>query len=242
MGESTLTTKNVVKEIKMPLMYNNYNFTNRIQNGLYMEDLNYSNNLDSKNKEENNSFSFKKDKSCCSCTKTKCIKKYCECFANNKLCIDCHCQNCMNKSKSYNYTQKSSINISETENDLDEPICTCTKSNCCKKYCECYKLGKKCTNKCRCINCMNMDKNNLITNNKLNSGNNIINDIENKNKEIISEEKKIITKKNSENENLDDTFKIQRISVFIKKNQTLINVEKLNKEDLNLLCKKREHS
>ena len=231
-----------VPEIKMPLMYNNYNFTNRIQNGLYMEDLNYSNNLDSKNKEENNSFSFKKDKPCCSCTKTKCIKKYCECFANNKLCIDCHCQNCMNKSKSYNYTQKSSINISETENDLDEPICTCTKSNCCKKYCECYKLGKKCTNKCRCINCMNMDKNNLITNNKLNSGNNIINDIENKNKEIISEEKKIITKKNSENENLDDTFKIQRISVFIKKNQTLINVEKLNKEDLNLLCKKREHS
>ena len=89
---------------------------------------------------------------------------------------------------------------------------------------------------------MNMDKNNLITNNKLNSSNNIINDIENKNKEIISEEKKIITKKNSENENLDDTFKIQRISVFIKKNQTLINVEKLNKEDLNLLCKKREHS
>ena len=242
MGESTLATKNVVKKIKMPLMYNNYNFTNRIQNGLYMEDLNYSNNLDSKNKEENNSFSFKKDKPCCSCTKTKCIKKYCECFANNKLCIDCHCQNCMNKSKSYNYTQKSSINISETENDLDEPICTCTKSNCCKKYCECYKLGKKCTNKCRCINCMNMDKNNLITNNKLNSGNNIINDIENKNKEIISEEKKIITKKNSENENLDDTFKIQRISVFIKKNQTLINVEKLNKEDLNLLCKKREHS
>ena len=148
----------------------------------------------------------------------------------------------MNKSKSYNYTQKSSINISETENDLDEPICTCTKSNCCKKYCECYKLGKKCTNKCRCINCMNMDKNNLITNNKLNSGNNIINDIENKNKEIISEEKKIITKKNSENENLDDTFKIQRISVFIKKNQTLINVEKLNKEDLNLLCKKKENS
>ena len=246
MGESTLTTKNVVKKIKMPLMYNNYNFTNRIQNGLYMEDLNYSNNLDSKNKEENNSFSFKKDKPCCSCTKTKCIKKYCECFANNKLCIDCHCQNCMNKSKSYNYTQKSSINISETENDLDEPICTCTKSNCCKKYCECYKLGKKCTNKCRCINCKNMNKNNLITNNKLNSGNNIINDIENKNKnknkDIISEEKKIITKKNSENENLDDTFKIQRISVFIKKNQTLINVEKLNKEDLNLLCKKREHS
>ena len=198
-GESTIITKNVVKEIKMPLMYNNYNFQNRIQNGLYMEDLNYQNNLDSKNKEENNSFSFKKDKPCCSCTKTKCIKKYCECFANNKLCIDCHCQNCMNKSKSYNYnykyTQKSSINISEPENELDETICTCSKSNCCKKYCECYKLGKKCTNKCRCINCMNMDKINNITNNNINTVNNLLNDIDknkdNFNKEnLISDEKK----------------------------------------------------
>ena len=249
MGESTLTTKNVVKEIKMPLMYNNYNFTNRIQNGLYMEDLNYSNNLDSKNKEENNSFSFKKDKPCCSCTKTKCIKKYCECFANNKLCIDCHCQNCMNKSKSYNYnykyTQKSSINISEPENELDETICTCSKSNCCKKYCECYKLGKKCTNKCRCINCMNMDKINNITNNNINTVNNLLNDIDknkdNFNKEnLISDEKKVILSKSSESDNISDSFKVQRISVFINKYQTLINVEKLNKEDLNLLCKKRK--
>jgi len=246
-GESTLTTKNVVKEINMPLMYNNYNFPNRIQNGLYIEDLNYKNNLESKHKEENNSFSFKKDKPCCSCTKTKCIKKYCECFANNKLCIDCHCQNCMNKSQNYNYTQKSSINISGEVNDLDETICTCSKSNCSKKYCECYKLGKKCTNKCRCINCMNLDKNNNLTYNKINTVNNLINDIaykdkDNNNKEqIIPEEKKIIMSKSSENENIDNSFKIQRISVFINKYQTLINVEKLNKEDLNLLCKKRKH-
>ena len=244
-GESTITTKNVVKEIKMPLMYNNFNFQNRIQNGLYIEDLNYQNNFESKNKEENNSFSFKKDKPCCSCTKTKCIKKYCECFANNKLCIDCHCQNCMNKSKSYNYTQKNSINISEQENDLDETICTCSKSNCCKKYCECYKLGKKCTNKCRCINCMNMDKINNITNNNINTVNNLIYDID-KNKDnynkgnLISEEKKVILSKSSESDNISDTFKVQRISVFINKYQTLINVEKLNKEDLNLLCKKRK--
>ena len=246
-GESTLTTKNVVKEINMPLMYNNYNFPNRIQNGLYIEDLNYKNNLESKHKEENNSFSFKKDKPCCSCTKTKCIKKYCECFANNKLCIDCHCQNCMNKSQNYNYTQKSSINISGEVNDLDEIICTCSKSNCCKKYCECYKLGKKCTNKCRCINCMNLDKNNNLTYSNINTVNNLINDMaykdkDNNNKEqIIPEEKKIIMSKSSENENIDNSFKIQRISVFINKYQTLINVEKLNKEDLNLLCKKRKH-
>ena len=246
LGESTLTTKNVVQEIKMPLMYNNYNFQRRIKNGLYMEDLNYQNNLDSKNKEENNSFSFKKDKPCCSCTKTKCIKKYCECFANNKLCIDCHCQNCMNKSKNYNYNQKNSINISGEENDLDEIICTCSKSNCCKKYCECYKLGKKCTNKCRCINCMNLDKNNKIINNNINTVYNYINNIEHKNTDnlnkdnLISEEKKIIMSKSSDNNDINDIFKVQRISVFINKYQTLINVEKLDKEDLNLLCKKRK--
>ena len=246
LGESTLTTKNVVQEIKMPLMYNNYNFQRRIQNGLYMEDLNYQNNLDSKNKEENNSFSFKKGKLCCSCTKTKCIKKYCECFANNKLCIDCHCQNCMNKSKNYNYMNKNSIDISGEENDLDEIICTCSKSNCCKKYCECYKLGKKCTNKCRCINCMNLDKNNNIINNNINTVYNFINNIEHKNTDnnnkdnLISEEKKIIMSKSSDNNDINDIFKVQRISVFINKYQTLINVEKLDKEDLNLLCKKRK--
>ena len=38
-----------------------------------------------------------KNKPCCSCNKTKCIKKYCECFANNKLCTNCLCLDCRNK-------------------------------------------------------------------------------------------------------------------------------------------------
>jgi hypothetical protein len=33
--------------------------------------------------------------------------------------------------------------------------CTCSKSNCNKKYCECFKIGKKCDNNCRCIRCNN---------------------------------------------------------------------------------------
>ncbi len=37
----------------------------------------------------------------------------------------------------------------------DNIICNCTKSNCLKKYCECYKLGKECGTLCRCIGCAN---------------------------------------------------------------------------------------
>ena len=33
--------------------------------------------------------------------------------------------------------------------------CSCQKSRCIKKYCECYAKGLKCTNKCACIDCKN---------------------------------------------------------------------------------------
>ena len=39
-----------------------------------------------------------------------------------------------------------------------------------------------------------------------------------------------------------DGFNIQRISILINKSQTLINVEKLDKDEFNLLCKKRNKS
>jgi hypothetical protein len=36
-------------------------------------------------------------------------------------------------------------------------ICNCTKSNCTKKYCECYKSGRECSWMCRCVNCSNCE-------------------------------------------------------------------------------------
>jgi len=96
MGNSSLTIKNVVKELKMPIMYNNYNYVNFAKNEIYLGQLNHLNEFKDKRKEINiNDFSFRKDKPCCSCTKTRCIKKYCECFANNKYCINCYCKNCI---------------------------------------------------------------------------------------------------------------------------------------------------
>ena len=82
----------------------------------------------------------------CSCSKTKCIKKYCECLSNNQYCFNCNCIDCKNKP---NLTKK---NIRDEKEILN---CTCTKSNCNKKYCECYKIGEKCNDNCRCINCLN---------------------------------------------------------------------------------------
>ena len=82
----------------------------------------------------------------CTCSKTKCLKKYCECLANNQYCFNCNCVDCHNLPE---YQQE------KYKQETEEITCTCTKSNCNKKYCECYKTGKKCNDNCRCINCLN---------------------------------------------------------------------------------------
>ena len=39
-----------------------------------------------------------------------------------------------------------------------KPCCSCVKTKCIKKYCECYKEGLKCNIKCRCVKCLNCDE------------------------------------------------------------------------------------
>jgi len=80
--------------------------------------------------------------------------------------------------------------LKENEDDNYKITCTCTKSNFSKKYCECFKIGKKCNKKCRCINCMNIKikEDKKLYNNKeresinKNINDNLINDVLNKNK------------------------------------------------------------
>jgi hypothetical protein len=36
--------------------------------------------------------------------------------------------------------------------------CNCRRSNCLKKYCECYSAGIKCGEHCKCDDCKNMEK------------------------------------------------------------------------------------
>ena len=165
-----------------------------------------------------------KNKPCCSCNKTKCIKKYCECFANNKFCQNCLCLDCRNKDF---FIGTGEFNPDKNKNK-EIVVCTCSKSGCNKKYCECFKEGLKCNIKCRCINCLNIEE--------------PLEKIEKESAKIISleETKSDSGKKTMKNE--IDIFNIQRISIFINKSQTLINVEKMAKEEFNLLCKKRKKS
>ena len=87
----------------------------------------------------------------CTCTKTNCKKKYCACYASGRYCENCQCENCDNK-KPINTTGNLSCGNLINHANI---ICNCTKSNCKKKYCECYKAGKECSWLCRCVHCEN---------------------------------------------------------------------------------------
>ena len=99
----------------------------------------------------------------CSCSKTQCNRKYCECYNSGNYCIDCNCKNCKNQPPINTYSNKRPSDLVSKMKKSKE-ICTCTKSGCNKNYCECFKSGNKCTSLCRCIDCENTDDNNKIKN------------------------------------------------------------------------------
>ena len=108
----------------------------------------------------------------CTCSKTGCLKKYCYCFAKGIPCEDCECKNCENKGNKNN--NNNNINVEEKAlyplinnqiNNNNNQRCNCTKSNCMKKYCECFKQGLSCNSLCRCMACKNKNNdNNIIPN------------------------------------------------------------------------------
>ena len=210
-------------ETKVPLIYpqfqygsfsnRNFNSSSNLKNMIFYE----------KNISKNSKILDIKSKPCCSCIKTKCVKKYCECFATNKSCTNCLCFDCRNKDIYMNFQNKDNSTIN---NNIKEMVfCTCSKSGCNKKYCECYKEGLKCNIKCRCVNCLNgediSDKNN---------------DCE---KIIALDETRCESNKKSICEELNE-FNIEKISILIGKTQTFINIEKFTGKEFILLCKKRK--
>ncbi|KAL0699403.1 hypothetical protein Bca4012_055525 [Brassica carinata] len=119
----------------------------------------------------------------CHCKKSKCLKLYCECFAAGVYCIDsCSCLDCFNKTihedtvlatrkqiESRNplaFAPKvirnadSTVVVGDVESKTPASArhkrgCNCRKSNCLKKYCECYQSGVGCSINCRCEGCKN---------------------------------------------------------------------------------------
>ena len=91
----------------------------------------------------------------CSCSKTNCNRYYCECYRSGLYCVDCNCKNCQNKPPENCSSNRHSISQNKQKNE--KVTCTCTKSGCNKKYCECYKNGTKCNSSCRCVKCENTE-------------------------------------------------------------------------------------
>ena len=92
----------------------------------------------------------------CSCSKTQCNRYYCECFRSGLYCRDCNCKNCQNKPPENCSSNRHTTFISNKPK-TELVTCTCTKSGCNKKYCECYKNGSKCNSSCRCVGCENTE-------------------------------------------------------------------------------------
>ena len=50
---------------------------------------------------------------------------------------------------------KSPISFKKINMNECQLVCTCKKSSCLKKYCECFQAGMKCSSFCKCVDCKN---------------------------------------------------------------------------------------
>ena len=96
----------------------------------------------------------------CKCTKIGCLKLYCECFSRGvvcgKHCTCMGCQNCKgNEKRIVAAQQMANFRKPGSFKDVGSYVpmkrCTCKKSHCQKKYCECHSSGIRCGPHCECV-------------------------------------------------------------------------------------------
>ncbi|XP_013865726.1 spexin prohormone 2 [Austrofundulus limnaeus] len=124
------------------------------------------------------SFFQLKSRKPCHCTKSQCLKLYCECFANGLMCINCNCSNCYNNTSHEMmrqeavkscldrnpkaFTPKIAAGRSGTAKGRHNKGCNCKRSGCLKNYCECYEASIMCTSSCKCVGCWNCEDNSMM--------------------------------------------------------------------------------
>lgn len=74
---------------------------------------------------------------------------YCECFSSDRVCgDDCACKGCKNTPEHRTEVATAKLAAKERGNrnsSLSDKRCTCKKTGCLKRYCECYNAGVACS-------------------------------------------------------------------------------------------------
>ncbi|NXW87598.1 MTL5 protein, partial [Alopecoenas beccarii] len=115
-----------------------------------------------------------KSKKPCNCTKSQCLKLYCDCFANGDFCKNCNCNNCYNNQLHETERLKAIKTCLERNPEAFLPKigkrklgeikhhhnkgCNCKRSGCLKNYCECFEAKIVCSSICKCIGCKNYEE------------------------------------------------------------------------------------
>ncbi|XP_034094903.1 protein lin-54 homolog [Gymnodraco acuticeps] len=110
----------------------------------------------------------------CNCTKSQCLKLYCDCFANGEFCSNCNCNNCFNNLEHETERLKAIKTCLDRNPEAFKPKigkgkegesdrqhskgCNCKRSGCLKNYCECYEAKIMCSSICKCVGCKNFEE------------------------------------------------------------------------------------
>lgn len=110
----------------------------------------------------------------CNCTKSQCLKLYCDCFANGEFCHNCNCMNCANNLEHEEDRSRAIKSCLDRNPQAFHPKigkgragerdrrhnkgCNCKRSGCLKNYCECYEAKIMCSSSCKCIGCKNFEE------------------------------------------------------------------------------------